>query len=416
MEAHVTCDAPKLTSLQMLEPRPDWHSADIETLPAPTSDDITPFSRTINNLKAYADTLLEADSAAYKSISAHSSSHRFMSTIMNSGTQSDKVSALTLEVQEAPVHNSKAFENLVSLASKRSRGPAIAALAALVDLLGNGVVLPDSRRLRTFQSQPELLGALQAAGPLAYVWNAGHGNDPVLPGKITKAHLMVWKYEDWLKDQFFQILQQLEVWCNDEIEYSRTRSLDFIYGLLKSKPEQEANLLRLLVNKLGDRERKIASRASYLLLQLTNIHPGMKAIVINTIEQEALLRPGQSLRSKYYAINTLNQTILSNKDPATADSLVRIYFELFLVLLKSGALGAIDLTTGQDANAAAERAAKDAKKKKYRRGDKDHKNAETKTAPAKNEGNERDVAEKLVSGLLTGVNRAIPFANTDNTT
>ena len=360
---------------------------------------------------------MEADATAYRNITAASSSHRFMSTIMTSGTMSDKVSALTLEIQEAPIHNSKAFENLMGLAGKRSRGAAIAALGALVDLLGNGVVLPSDRRLRSFHAQPALLGALQAAGPAtALTWKP----HLPLPGGITKAHLVLWKYEDWLKDAFFQMLQQLEVWCNDEIEYSRSRSLDFVFGLLRSKPEQEANLLRLLVNKLGDRERKIASRASYLLLQLLNTHPGMKAIVVQTIEQEILLRPGQSLRAKYYGINTLNQTILSTKEPAIADSLVRVYFELFLALLKSGALGAMDISNaeklGEDGADKSKQDGRD-KKKKWKRSYHDKaKDGGKKGGADKNEGIEKDVSEKLVSALLTGVNRAIPFANTDNTT
>lgn len=402
----------------MLEPRAEWFTADVGDLPAPKSDDIGRFSHTIQMLKDYAETLVETDANAYRTITSASSSHRFMSTIMTSGTMSDKVSALTLEVQEAPIHNSKAFENLLALAGKRSRGAAIAALGALVDLLGNGVVLPSDRRLRSFHAQPALLGALQSASPAtALAWK------PLLPlpGGITKAHLMLWKYEDWLKDAFFRMLQQLEVWCNDEIEYSRSRSLDFVFGLLRSKPEQEANLLRLLVNKLGDRERKIASRASYLLLQLLTTHPGMKTIVVQTIEQEILLRPGQSLRAKYYGINTLNQTILSNKEPAIADSLVRVYFELFLTLLKSGAMGAIDISgtdkLGENAEAKKD-AVKDTKKKwKRSYNDKDkNKDGKKGSAADKNEGNEKDVSEKLVSALLTGVNRAIPFANTDNTT
>lgn len=401
-----------------MEPRADWHLTDAGTLPTPTSDDIGRLSQTINSLKAHAETLMEADATAYRNITSASSSHRFMSTIMTSGTMSDKVSALTLEIQEAPVHNYKAFETLLGLAGKRSRGAAIAALGALVDLLGNGVVLPSDRRLRSFHAQPALLGALQAAGPTALAWK----QHMPLPGGITKAHLVLWKYEDWLKDAFFQMLQQLEVWCNDEIEYSRSRSLDFVFGLLRSKPEQEANLLRLLVNKLGDRKKKISSRASYLLLQLLNTHPGMKAIVVQTIEQEILLRPSQSLRAKYYAINTLNQTILSNKEPAIADSLVRVYFELFLTLLKSGALGAMDISTagalGNDTSAKSNANNVKDNKKKWKRSynDKAKDSKKSGAAADRNEGIEKDVSEKLVSALLTGVNRAIPFANTDNTT
>ena len=339
-------------------------------------------------------TLLEGDSATYLAMQAKSSAQKFMSTIMSSGTLSDKVSALTLSIQESPLHNCKAFESLITLAGKRSRGQAIAALGALVDLLGNGSVLPDNRRLHPFGTQPALLGALQDHG--RSTWTQGYK----LPGNLTEPHLMMWAYEDWLKGAYFRIIQLLEIWCSDEIEYSRSRALDFVFGLLKNKPEQEANLLRLVVNKLGDRERKIASRASYLLLQLLILHPGMKAIVINTVEQEVLLKPGQNLRTKYTAINTLNQTILSTKEPAIADSLLRIYFDIFLSLLKTGSLGDFEVSDGDKKPAGAPR--KRAKKKGGS------------STPAA--GSDQETAQKLVSSLLTGVNRAIPFATTEDST
>ena len=60
---------------------------------------------------------------------------------MSSGTMNDKVSALTLAVQESPVHNVRALEALLSLASKKNRSQAIIALAAIVDLMGPGLVL-----------------------------------------------------------------------------------------------------------------------------------------------------------------------------------------------------------------------------------------------------------------------------------
>jgi len=212
---------------------------------------------------------------------------------------------------------------------------------------------------------------------------------------------MMWTYEDWLKGAVFRIIQLLEVWCSDEIEYSRSRALDFIYGLLRSKPEQEANLLRLLVNKLGDRERKIASRASYLILQLLNTHPAMKAVVIATIEHKVLLKPGHPQRAKYCAINTLNQTILSTKEPAIADNLLRIYFDIFLSLLKTGQLGSLD--TSDDAKRPPSTGSR-----KW--------NARRKPHEPKNLNQEDETTQKLVSSLLTGVNRAIPFTASDDST
>lgn len=370
-----------------------------ENLPLPSADDTPNFSSAVNSLKEYAKTLLETDAAAYNKTVAASSTRKFMSTIMSSGTMSDKVSALTLAVQESPVHNIKALENLINLAGKKSRDQAVAALGALVDLLGNGVVLPGDRRLRLFRAQPGLLGTLQKQ--FVTSWKP----EKPLPGKITKAHLMMWAYEDWLKDTYFKVIQLLELWCGDEIEYTRHRSLDFVYGLLKEKPEQEANLLRLLVNKLGDRERKIASRASYLVLQLLITHPAMKGIVVDTIEQEALLRPGQTIRTKYYAIITLNQTILSQKEPQIADTLVRIYFDLFVSLLKTGALGL--------ASYSAEKPKpweKNRSKIKQPQQQKDSASGKPGTVP------DTETAEKLISAILTGVNRAVPFSTADEVT
>ncbi|KAL2884066.1 RNA-binding ribosome biosynthesis protein mak21 [Colletotrichum sp. CLE4] len=357
---------------QKFEPRADWHGAELSKLPDPTSPEVNVFLGAINAIKVHAVTLLEADAAAYNKSVLASSSRKFLSTIMSSGTLSDKVSALTLAIQESPLHNVKAFETLLGLASKRSRAQAIGALGALVDLLGPGLLLPPNRRLRAFQTQPGLIGVLQRSS--VKIWNPSLA----LPGRLTDAHLIQWAYEDWLKTSYFKIIQLLEVWCNDEIEYSRTRSIDFVYGLLKDKPEQETNLLRLLVNKMGDKDRKIASRVSYLLLQLQNTHPGMKQVVIRGIEQEVLLRPGQTFRAKYHATNTLNQTILSNRECGTAEALLRIYFEIFVTLLNSSALGKAPAESQHDHS-------------------------------SKDTGVTTETADKLVTAVLTGINRAVPF-------
>lgn len=324
---------------------------------------------------------------------------------MTSGTLTDKVSALTLAIQESPVHNIRAFDTLMNLASKKSRAQAIGAIGALVDLLGPGTLLPADRRLRIFQNQPGLLGTLQKYS--IKVWAPGQP----LPGKISEEHLISWAFEDWLKATYFKIIQLLEGWCSDEIEYSRIKAVDFVYGLLKEKPEQETNLLTLLVNKLGDREKKIASRVSYLLLQLQNSHPGMKPVIVRAVEQEILLHPSQDSRSKYYAINTLNQTILSSKEPAVAESLVRIYFELFVAMLKSGSLG-IPLQNETEANAENSVEKKSEARPGKPGGRPPRKGGRPgKPAPAVPEA---EAADKLVSALLTGVNRAAPFVGTND--
>ncbi|KAI9644452.1 RNA-binding ribosome biosynthesis protein mak21 [Ciborinia camelliae] len=384
----------------IFEARADWHAVELPDLPSADFSEAGPYQESIKNLKEYATSLLEADNKLYasKHLSA-TSSHRFLATIMSSGTLSDKVSALTLVVQESPVHTTRSFESLLDLAKKRSRGQAVTALGAMKDLLGAGVVLPADRRLRTFVSQPGLLGSLQEDS--TGVWRSGQP----LPGNMTKAHLISWAFEDWLKESYFDMLKILEVWCNDEVEYARSRAVTYVYELLKEKPEQESNLLRLLVNKLGDPDKKIASRASYLLLQLQTSHPLMKPIVVNSIENELILRPGQSSHAKYYAINTLNQTILSSKEEEVAKKLLSIYFGLFVSLLKKPE---VIKPTGPKLNKKGEiQGGGGAMGKKAK---------EKLTAEEEAKQASEETTEKMISAVLTGVNRAFPFTKTDDLT
>jgi ribosome biogenesis protein MAK21 len=308
-----------------------------------------------------------------------------MSTIMTSGTLEDQVSALTLAVQESPLHNLKAFGNLLGLSKKKSRNHALMALAALKDMFSHGAVLPANRKLRWFGNQLELQHALQNQK----TWNQG---EP-LPEGVQNVHLIVWAFEDWLKKTYFEIIQVLESWINDEIEYSRARALTYVWELLKANPEQEENLLRLLVNKLGDTTKKVASRASYLILQLQTAHPNMKEVVVKAIESDILFRPGQTLNARYYATITLNQTVLSTKEQTLARKLLDIYFALFRTILNT------------------QKAHQHEDLKALQKGEKLNRKALVRAKKqADTERIEEETTERMLAQILTGVNRAFPFA------
>jgi ribosome biogenesis protein MAK21 len=355
----------------------------------------------LDDLHAYADELLEAETNEYAaSHMSKDASHKFMSTIMASGTMEDKVSALTLLVQESPLHTTRAFEQLLGLSRKKSRSAAMMALAALKDLMGQGVLLPPDRKLRAFARQPGLLSALQGKN---MHWKYGEK----LPGELQKVHLIAWSYEDWLKKQYFEMLKIIEGWTNDEVEYSRNRAVTFVWELLKEKPEQEENLLRLLINKLGDKEKKVSSRASYLLLQLQITHPLMKSVIINSIESDLIFRPNQSAHAKYYAVITLNQTVLSVKEQVVANKLLEIYFSIFLGLLKKQKDHEKEekkiavLNKKGEVQGGGALPGKMARKKQEKEATMEFKVAD-------------ESREKLISAILTGVNRAFPFAKTDD--
>ena len=382
-----------LMCFQIFQPRADWYAADIAPLPIAENPKPPP-SAAVEALRQHAVSLLEAENAAYNNDHlASSSSHKFLSTIMSTGTMEDKVSALTLLVQESPLHTMKAFDNLLGQARKKNRNQALLALGALKDLLAQGVVLPSDRKLRPFAKQPALISALQGK---RVSWSAGDK----LPGSIEPVHLMFWAFEDWLKRTYFELLKVLEVWCNDEVEYARARAITFAWELLKEKPEQEENLLRLVINKLGDTDKKIASRASHLLLQLQVTHPAMTATVVNAIESELLFRPGQSAHAKYYAIITLNQTILSAKEPHVANKLLDVYFSLFVSLLKYQHPESV----AKEVDGGKQGGGGQAGRKMNRK---------AKQREATNKA-EEELNEKMTAQVLTGVNRAFPYADKED--
>ncbi|KAL9115453.1 MAG: hypothetical protein Q9227_000774 [Pyrenula ochraceoflavens] len=368
-----------------VDPQPDWIPMTEKSTSIPTQD-LGPVSpETMQNLENYAQTLLDKENAEFLRSQQTSKSSNFYNQVIISGTLTDKISALTLAVQESPIHNVKALESLMALAKKRSRAQAIEVLRALKDLFSQGNLLPSNRRLRLVAHQPLILSVAQRAKG----WKLGHK----LPTGISQQLLIAFAYEQWLKGVYFEFLKILETWSNDELEYSKARAISYNYELLKEKPEEEANLLRMLVNKLGDPVKKIASRTSYLILQLQGTHPLMKETIINAIDSDILLRPNQSLHATYYAIITLNQTVLSTRDESIAAKLLQIYFRWFVVLLNS------DKKTGPERPKPGKTASKGklAKKAKTR-------NEQTQ---------EGELREKVISAILTGVNRAYPYAGAD---
>ncbi|KIW98167.1 uncharacterized protein Z519_01751 [Cladophialophora bantiana CBS 173.52] len=367
------------------EPKPDWYNvadADVDTTNSPKH---TVSKGSIDELHEFAKSLLDEDNQKFKEMQQSSSANAFYNTVISSGTLSDKISALTLAVQESPIHNIKALETLIGLARKRSRSQAVDVLRALKDLFAQGSLLPESRKLYAFQAQPAIpfvLGSVKS-------WKRGNK----LPRGLEQRHLVSWAFESWLKEQYFEVLKILEGWCNDEIEFSKARAVNYVFELLKERPEQESNLLRLLINKLGDPVKKIASQSSYLLMQLLLAHPAMKMVVVSAIETDFIFRPGQTLHGKYYAVVTLNQTALSGKEEDVATKLLDIYLGLFTNLLKT------DRGTAKNEDDTDPLQGKGRKKKNQ------------KAQSQRGQPQIEELRDKLISAILTGVNRAYPYTN-----
>lgn len=357
-----------------IENRVDWYNIKVEEEESVKLDRFA-----LERLTERAKNFLEAENKTYlQEFSSDTSQKKFLSQILSDGTLNDKISALTLLVQEAPLHNLKPFETLLNYCEKKSRNAALQAVNAMKDLFINSL-LPD-RKLLAFNKAPITQASSDEKLAIAY-------------------------YEDFLKKSYFKFIQVLEYLSHDPILHVRMTVVSHIFDLLKAKPEQEVNLLRLGINKLGDVDNKVAAKTSYQILQLEQAHPAMKKIIVDAVTDMGLQKQND-YHSQYYLILTLNQTILSKKEVELADSLVKTYFSLFEKLLVETAPALKD--EKEDKSLGKLEFGRKNNRKSFKKGKKGGKSVKVQ------EKTEEEVIEekssKMFSAILTGLNRAMPFS------
>ncbi|PWN36037.1 CBF-domain-containing protein [Meira miltonrushii] len=411
-------------------PTPQWSEVEMPELPASSSSTSRPLSQdSIHRLQGIAEELLHNERNTYVQLTnsgktgsggpglLSTSDARFINELLapgaRGGTLSDRIAALTLLLQTSPLHNVDAMETLLAMAGKKGREESGKATRALSDWLASGVGLPE-RKLRYFRDQPQL--ALMA----------DLQNDSSLRGKAKHPldmHLVFAAYEDKLKRFNFEFLKLLETQSHDTLPFVRKQAVTHIYVLLKEKPEQEQNLLRLLVNKLGDADRSVASKASSHLLNLLSSHPAMKSVVTNEVSNLVMHAPsgsrmqkgksaGPNAHAQYFGVLTLNQTMLSAEDEKVANRLVQLYFELFEGLLQGMA---------HKAGGKEEPDSTEPKEKRDKGRWRDGKKGGNKGGMQKSQKKQREEEEeaiqdadaKIIAAILAGVRRALPFAKID---
>lgn len=303
-----------------------------------------------STVKQYWDT--EVDIYQQMKENDRSSDAKWLRTVLASGTLSDKVAALIMLSQESPIHSLKTLDALMNMSRKKARREALIAIDSLRHLYV-AELLPDYK-LRKFNEFP--LDRLSE-------YSKTNTRDEQIQLLITMT------FEETLKQIYGEFVEILQTFSKDPLADIRIKILGIVFELLHMKPEQEQALLCILVNKLGDPERKVASKSSYLLNELVMKHPKMKLVVIKEVER-MMYRPNMSDKAQYYAICFLNQIVLSHQEKETASKLISLYFSFFKVIV-----------------------ARENKSK--------NKKASSQSVDAHK--------TKLLSGLLTGVNRAYPY-------
>lgn len=327
-------------------------------------------------LQRKARALLDQENATY--YTQRSKDRDFANSLefLKRGTFSDQLGTLSILATESPIHSVRFFDSLYAKCEIKNRESACKALEVFKDLVVSHV-LPD-RRLRWFRDQP-----------LA----------PGLPLKV----LVAWSFEDYFKNLYFTLLRTLESLLADTVENIRLRALYCVFDLFQRKPEQEANLLRLGVNKFGDSSRKVCSRVKKLLLDALQQHPGMKTIVAAAIWD--LLKRSKEYRVRYYAADALSEFIFTTAHPEVANTLINIYLDLFEQILTE---------SRREEDTRVEKPVEDHKRKsagrmRVKRG----RRGGVQQAKLDESELERQKQASLVAKIFTGLNRAFPFSTLD---
>lgn len=296
----------------------------------------------VSQYKALAQRLFEAEVELYKSKKnlQKGANSAWMKTVVSAGVLADRMAAMTVLIQDAPVHTLEHIENLVAMVKKKgSRRMGLMALDTLRELLLSDL-LPENRKLRPFLQHP-----------FHELEEKASGNRDA-----RDRRLLLWYFEHQLKHHVAEFVMALDSVAHDTVAATKAKALATAHELLCSRPEQERALLIQVVNKLGDPEYKTAAKASYLLETLLHKHPNMKVVVCCEVER-LMFRPNISPKAQYYAVCFLSQVMLSHDEAELAAKLITIYFTFFRACIKK-----------------------------------------------------KDVESKMLSALLSGVNRAYPYA------
>lgn len=309
---------------------------------------------------------------------------QWAATVLKEGTLADRVSAMSLQVQESPFHGLEWTRKLLDMAVSESRHESYPAMDALKELFL--LILPP-----------------QTLRPRLLAW--AERGDLSEQREVTSARALILAYfEDALRQAFLDFIKILEIMLHDQVAAGRERGLRTLYELVLAYPAgwTEPVLLRLLVNKLGDPERKIASRVVYYLQMVVERHEALTLPTVRLVQQDVMkhaLRENQSDKVAYYGLTFFSQLRLSEGTSEVTEVLLATYQHFLQAFLSS-----LEKGTASGRQQRGKKAVKHWKKK-------------TKTGNNDELGGDEELSQdetpRIVKVVLSGLTRAIPFARAE---
>jgi ribosome biogenesis protein MAK21 len=198
------------------------------------------------------------------------SDERWVENTMKRGTLKDRIAATSVLVSTDPVHKLSSLDNLLSMAGCTDAGQSNSRVAqmaaeALEDLFLN-TLFPPGRKLLSLEQRP--LSTYEASSNMT----------------LSPRVLLLWRFEEMLKERFQSFLNgYLVATLRDGMDLNKTFALRTAGTMLRSTPEGEAQLLSMMVNKLGDPGKKIAASAGHELRRVLEEHDNMQEIAAREV-------------------------------------------------------------------------------------------------------------------------------------
>ncbi len=276
----------------------------------------------------------------------------------------DRISAMLVQAQEGPFYGLEWIIRLLEVASSPTRHESYPALEALRDIFI--LILPP-----------------KVSGRSLTPWTARPMTDDK---ELTPAWFLLLAYfEDRLLKVYGDFLKLLEIALHDQVSNGRERAMRIVYELaIAYKSDHEETLLVLLVNKLGDPQRKISSRAAYYLQCVAEKHVELTLTIVKAVQSVATQPDAPNDKQAYYGLTLFSQLQLSESAPEVTAALLMTY-QHFLELL----LAQLDREVNQP-----KRRRPKAKRSKTSREEED----------------DDEQVPRTTKVALRGLTRAIPFA------
>lgn len=268
---------------------------------------------------------LEAETATFQSKQSrsHDSEMKWLRTALQQGTTSDKIAASIVLVQDNPKYNLSRLMSLVSQVRGAKHNQCGMVIMSLKELFLTDLLHPNFRLLKLEEQDLDKL-------------HIENESDSIVKTNASRNRLLAhWYFEDQLRQQYESFVSNLSVVASDTVDTNREKAISAMTDLLIGNAEQEHKLLELLVNKIGDPQSKVASKAVFCINKLLYEHPNMKLVILREIEK-LLFRKNVAQRTQYYAICLLTQFALNRNDNVIAATLIEVYFAFFKACLKKG--------------------------------------------------------------------------------